>query len=36
MAFTLLTGESGGFSNILVDEENRFVRYLTEKAGDRI
>jgi phenylacetate-CoA ligase len=36
MAFTWSTGEPGDFSNILVDEENRFVRYLTEKAGDRI
>ncbi len=36
MAFTWSTGESGDFSNILVDEDNRFVRYLTEKAGDRI
>ncbi len=36
MAFTWSRGEKGGFSNILVDEENRFVRHLTEKAGDML
>jgi phenylacetate-CoA ligase len=36
MAFTWSAGETSDFSNILVDEENRFVRYLTEKAGDRL
>ncbi len=36
MAFTWSSGGSGDFSNILVDEENKFVRYLTEKAGDMI
>jgi phenylacetate-CoA ligase len=35
MAFTWSKEESE-FSNILVDGENRFVRYLTEKAGDMI
>lgn len=34
MAFTWSEETHGQFSNILVDENNRFVRYLTEKAGD--
>lgn len=34
MAFTWSEETHGHFSNILVDENNRFVRYLTEKAGD--
>ena len=36
MAFTWSKGDRSEFSNILVDENNRFVRYLTEKAGDKI
>lgn len=36
MAFTWSEGGPQGFSNILVDERNRFVRFLTEKAGDII
>jgi aspartate 1-decarboxylase len=36
MAFTWSREEKGEFSNILVDGENRFVRYLSEKAGDMI
>ncbi len=36
MAFAWTDGRSGGFSNILVDDNNRFVRYLTEKHGDTI
>jgi phenylacetate-CoA ligase len=36
MAFTWSSAEKSEFSNILVDEDNRFVRYLTEKAGDMI
>jgi phenylacetate-CoA ligase len=36
MAFTWSRGDKGDFSNILVDERNMFVRYLTEKAGDMI
>lgn len=36
MAFTWSREEKGEFSNILVDGENRFVRYLTEKAGDML
>ncbi len=34
MAFTWSEETHGQFSNILVDENNRFVRYLTERAGD--
>jgi aspartate 1-decarboxylase len=36
MAFTWSKEEKSEFSNILVDGDNRFVRYLTEKAGDMI
>ncbi len=36
MAFTWSEETQGQFTNILVDEKNRFVRYLTEKAGERI
>jgi len=36
MAFTWTSGPEGRFSNILVDEDNRFVRRLTEIAGERI
>jgi len=36
MAFTWSSEQESSFSNILVDEKNRFSRYLTEKAGDRI
>ena len=36
MAFTWSEETHGQFTNILVDEKNRFVRYLTEKAGDMI
>ena len=36
MAFTWSGDENGGFSNILVDADNRFVRFLTEKAGDML
>jgi len=34
MAFTWSEETHGQFSNILVDKDNRFVKYLTEKAGD--
>ena len=34
MAFTWTEETSGFFKNILVDEHNRFVRYLTEVHGD--
>ena len=34
MAFTWSEETSGFFKNILVDEHNRFVRYLTEVHGD--
>lgn len=34
MAFTWSEQTSGFFKNILVDGENRFVRYLTEVHGD--
>ncbi len=33
MAFTWSSETGGNFSNILVDSENRFVRYLTEVEG---
>lgn len=36
MAFTWSEETQGQFTNILVDENNRFVRYLTEKAGEKI
>ena len=36
MAFTWSKEGKSEFSNILVDGENRFIRYLTEKAGDMI
>ncbi|MBN1164147.1 MAG: aspartate 1-decarboxylase [Candidatus Krumholzibacteriota bacterium] len=36
MAFTWSEETHGHFTNILVDESNKFVRYLTEKAGDKI
>ncbi|MCK4538584.1 MAG: aspartate 1-decarboxylase [Candidatus Krumholzibacteria bacterium] len=36
MAFTWSEETHDQFTNILVDEKNRFVRYLTEKAGDKI
>mgnify|MGYP001188766814 CR=1 FL=1 len=36
MAFTWSGEEKSEFSNILVDGENRFVRFLTERAGDMI
>jgi phenylacetate-CoA ligase len=36
MAFTWSDRPTGRFSNILVDERNRFARYLTESAGDKI
>jgi aspartate 1-decarboxylase len=34
MAFTWSEETSGFFKNILVDGDNRFVRYLTEVHGD--
>ena len=36
MAFTWSDGSLQSFSNILVDKDNRFVRFLTEKAGDML
>jgi phenylacetate-CoA ligase len=36
MAFTWAEGPPELFSNILVDDANRFVRYLTEVAGERM
>lgn len=36
MAFTWSGARAGRFSNILVDADNRFVRFLTEKAGDML
>ncbi len=36
MAFTWSSEPESAFSNILVDEKNRFSRYLTETAGDKI
>ncbi len=36
MAFTWSEGPTGRFANILVDERNRFARYLTENAGDTV
>jgi aspartate 1-decarboxylase len=36
MAFAWLDGSEKSFENILVDERNRFVRYLTEIAGEII
>jgi phenylacetate-CoA ligase len=36
MAFAWAGGSSKRFSNILVDENNRFVRYLTEIAGEML
>lgn len=36
MAFTWSEDTAGGFSNILVDGNNRFVSYLTEVAGEKI
>jgi phenylacetate-CoA ligase len=35
MAFTWSESEQGDFKNILVDENNRFVRYLAEIAGEK-
>jgi phenylacetate-CoA ligase len=36
MAFAWSDGMTGGFENILVDEHNNFVRYLTEIAGEKL
>lgn len=36
MAFTWSDRPTGRFANILVDERNRFARYLTEIAGDKL
>ncbi len=36
MAFAWSDGSKGGFRNILVDEHNNFLRYLTEVAGEMI
>jgi aspartate 1-decarboxylase len=36
MAFTWSSGGPEEFSNLLVDGDNRFVRFLSEKAGDMI
>lgn len=36
MAFTWSDGTGYAFSNILVDEDNRFVRHLTEKPGMKL
>jgi phenylacetate-CoA ligase len=36
MAFTWAQGINGKFSNILVDKDNRFVRYLTDKDRGKI
>lgn len=36
MAFTWSSETGGNFSNILVDSENRFVRYLTEIEGMKL
>jgi phenylacetate-CoA ligase len=36
MAFTWSEETNAQFKNILVDENNRFVRYLSEVAGDKI
>jgi aspartate 1-decarboxylase len=36
MAFTWTDGRTERFSNILVDDRNTFVRYLTERHGDTI
>jgi len=36
MAFTWSSETGGNFSNILVDNENRFVRYLTEIEGMKL
>jgi len=36
MAFTWSDSLEGKFTNILVDEKNKFIRYLTEKAGDML
>jgi len=36
MAFTWSSETGGNFSNILVDSQNRFVRYLTEIEGMRL
>jgi phenylacetate-CoA ligase len=36
MSYTWSDRTEGQFKNILVDEQNRFVRYLTEIAGEKI
>jgi len=36
MAFAWSDGSGGGFRNILVDEHNNFLRYLTEVAGEML
>jgi len=36
MAFAWSDGSKSGFKNILVDEQNSFVRYLTEVAGEML
>jgi len=36
MSFTWSDDPKGRFKNILVDENNRFVRYLIEVAGDKV
>lgn len=36
MAFAWSDGSKGGFKNILVDEHNNFLRYLTEVAGEML
>jgi phenylacetate-CoA ligase len=36
MAFAWSDGSSGEFKNILVDEHNNFLRYLTEVAGEML
>lgn len=36
MAFTWSDDIHSEFSNVLVDENNRFLRYLIEKAGDKL
>lgn len=36
MAFTWSDGTAGSFRNLLVDENNRFVRYMTDVASERL